>query len=194
MTEERFDQCILLMNRGEKDGLKEVYEEYISYIYQVIRNMLMSKEEAEDVTGEFFIRLWEKSGSYRPGSGHKGWMATIARNLAVDHIRKNKRMDVVDFSAERGDESQEQASVIRSSTRNLVEESVEEQVVTSVSIREALATLKEAERQVIHMKIMAEMTFQEIADILQEPLGTVAWRYREAVNKLRRCGYDESGR
>lgn len=194
MTEERFDQCILLMNRGEKDGLKEVYEEYISYIYQVIRNMLMSKEEAEDVTSEFFIRLWEKSGSYRPGSGHKGWMATIARNLAVDHIRKNKRMDVVDFSAERGDESQEQASVIRSSTRNLVEESVEEQVVTSVSIREALATLKEAERQVIHMKIMAEMTFQEIADILQEPLGTVAWRYREAVNKLRRCGYDESGR
>lgn len=194
MTEERFDQCILLMNRGEKDGLKEVYEEYISYIYQVIRNMLMSKEEAEDVTSEFFIRLWEKSGSYRPGSGHKGWMATIAHNLAVDHIRKNKRMDVVDFSAERGDESQEQASVIRSSTRNLVEESVEEQVVTSVSIREALATLKEAERQVIHMKIMAEMTFQEIADILQEPLGTVAWRYREAVNKLRRCGYDESGR
>ncbi|HKM33621.1 MAG TPA: sigma-70 family RNA polymerase sigma factor [Lachnospiraceae bacterium] len=194
MTEERFEQCIFSMNRREKDGLKEVYEEYISYIYGIVRNMLINKEEAEDVTSEFFIRLWEKSGSYKPGSGHKGWMATIARNLAVDHIRKNKRVDIVDFSAERGEESQEQASVSRNRTHNLVEESVEEQVVSSVSMREALATLKEVERQVIHMKIMAEMTFQEIADILQEPLGTVAWRYREAVKKLRRCGYEESGR
>ncbi len=69
----------------------------------------------------------------------------------------------------------------------------EEQVVGDMSIREAMSLLKESEREVVHMKIMGDMTFQEIADILQTPLGTVAWRYREAIKKLRRCGYEGSG-
>ena len=194
MTEERFKQCILAMNNGEKDGLREIYEEYISYIYGIVRNMLMNKEEAEDVTSDFFIRLWEKSDSFRPGTGHKGWMATIARNLCIDHIRKNKRVDIVDFSTEQGEEAREQVLMAKNISEDYSSKSVEEQVVSSISMTEALAVLKDAERQVIHMKIMSEMTFQEIADILQEPLGTVAWRYREAVKKLRRCGYEESGR
>lgn len=182
------------MNRGDRDGLKEVYEEYISYIYGIVRNMLPNKEEAEDVTSEFFIKLWEKSGSYRPGSGHKGWMATIARNMSIDHIRKNKRVDIVDFSVECGEESAESTYITNKVMKSDKSQDVEEQVVSSISIEQALESLKETERQIIHMKIMSEMTFQEIANILQEPLGTIAWRYREAIKKLRRCGYEESGK
>ena len=91
MTEEKFSECIQAMNRGDKDGLRQVYEEYVSYIYGIVRSLLASREEAEDVTSEFFIKLWEKSDSYRAGNGHKGWMATIARNLAIDTLRKKRR-------------------------------------------------------------------------------------------------------
>lgn len=196
MTEGRFEKCIRSMNRGDRDGLKEVYEEYASYIYGIVRQLLYNREEAEDATSEFFIRLWEKSESYKPGSGHKGWMATIARNLAIDAIRRRKREELVDFSAAR--ETEDGASDFRSvraaHTEQASERGVEEQVLSSIGMEEALGTLKESERRVIHMKIVAGMTFQEIADIVQEPLGTVAWRYREAVKKLRRCGYEESGR
>lgn len=177
MTEARFEKCIRAMNRGNRDGLKEVYEEYVSYIYHIVRGLLQNREEAEDVTSEFFIRLWEKSEAYKPGNGHKGWMATIARNLAIDHIRRYRREEVTDdFSTEK------------------VQSSLEDQVIVQISMQEALAGLKESERRIIHMKIMGELTFQEIADILQEPLGTVSWRYREALKKLRRCGFEESGR
>lgn len=194
MTEGRFEKCIRNMNRGDRNGLKEVYEEYVSYIYGIVRQLLPSREEAEDITSDFFIRLWEKSSSYRGGSGHKGWMATIARNLAIDYIRKRKREEPVDFAAE--PEEGEQYSLVQSAMRGEWAEgnSVEEQVLSDISMEEALSGLKEAERQVVHMKIAADMTFQEIADLLNEPLGTVAWRYREAVKKLRRCGYEESGR
>lgn len=196
MTEGRFEKCIRNMNRGDRDALKEVYEEYVSYIYGIVRQLLSTREEAEDITSEFFIRLWEKSESYRGGSGHKGWMATIARNLAIDYIRKRKREEVVDFSAERETEEGGQHFSARSAVRgeSKIEKSVEDQVLADISMEEALSQLKESERQVVHMKIIADMTFQEIADILEEPLGTVAWRYREAVKKLRRCGYEESGR
>ena len=196
MTEGRFETCIRNMNRGDRDALKEVYEEYVSYIYGIVRQLLSTREEAEDITSEFFIRLWEKSESYRGGSGHKGWMATIARNLAIDYIRKRKREEVVDFSTERETEEGVQNFSARSAMReeSKIEKSVEDQVLADISMEEALSQLKESERRVVHMKIIADMTFQEIADILEESLGTVAWRYREAVKKLRRCGYEESGR
>lgn len=200
MTEERFAKCIRAMKKGDRDGLKEVYEEYGSYIYGIVRQLLSVREEAEDITSEFFIRLWEKAGSYKAGSGHKGWMATIARNMAIDLLRKRRREELVDFHTERtGPAENEEYGQPAAGRRDILEaagsaqESVEDAVVSEVSMREALLTLKEAEREVIHMKIMGEMTFQEISDILQVPLGTVTWRYREAIKKLRRCGYEESG-
>lgn len=201
MTEERFEKCILAMKKGNKEGLKEVYEEYGSYIYGIVRQLLSVKEEAEDITSEFFIRLWEKAASYRAGSGHKGWMATIARNMAIDLLRKRRREELVDFHTERAEDAQTEEYGQRAAGRRDIlesagsmQESVEDIVISEMSMREALLSLKEAEREVIHMKIMGEMTFQEISDILQVPLGTVTWRYREAIKKLRRCGYEESGR
>ena len=177
VTEARFEECIRAMNRGDRNGLKEVYEEYVSYIYGIVRALLHNKEEAEDITGDFFIRLWEKSDTYKPGGGHKGWMATIARNMAVDYIRKHKREEFSETVCDRESD-----------------ENVEQQVLTDIGINEALATLKESERKVVHLKIMGELTFKEIAETLNQPMGTVTWHYNQAIKKLRRCGYAESGR
>lgn len=177
VTEAGFEKCIRAMNRGDRDGLKEVYEEYVSYIYGIVRALLHNKEEAEDITSDFFIRLWEKSDTYKPGGGHKGWMATIARNMAVDYIRKHKREEFSETVSEKESD-----------------ENIEQQVLADISINEALATLKESERKVVHLKIMGELTFKEIAEILEQPMGTVTWHYNQAIKKLRRCGYAESGR
>lgn len=177
VTEARFEKCIREMNRGDQNGLKEVYEEYVSYIYGIVRALLHNKEEAEDITSDFFLRLWEKSDTYKPGGGHKGWMATIARNMAIDYIRKHKR--------------EEFSETINDTESN---ENVEHQVLSDISMDEALATLRDSERKVVHLKIMGELTFREIAEILQQPMGTVTWNYNQAIKKLRRCGYEESGR
>lgn len=177
VTEAGFEKCIRAMNRGDRNGLKEVYEEYVSYIYGIVRALLHNKEEAEDITSDFFIRLWEKSDTYKPGGGHKGWMATIARNMAVDYIRKHKREEFSETVSEQESD-----------------ENVERQVLADISINEALSMLKESERKVVHLKIMGELTFREIAEILEQPMGTVTWHYNQAIKKLRRCGYAESGR
>ncbi|MBQ7955226.1 MAG: RNA polymerase sigma factor [Lachnospiraceae bacterium] len=178
MTEAKFEQCIRQMNEGNKEGLREVYEEYLSYIYGIVLQMIGNKENAEDITSEFFIRLWEKSASYKPGSGHRGWMATIARNMTIDFIRKYKREEL----------TEEFEDVAQDDSKS---SQIEAQVVHQMIIEDALATLSDKEREVIHMKVMGDMTLKEIAAVLQVPMGTVAWRYREAVNKLRRCGFEQ---
>ena len=192
MTEEKFSECIQDMNRGDKDGLRQVYEEYVSYIYRIVRSLLASREEAEDVTSEFFIKLWEKSDSYRAGNGHKGWMATIARNLAIDTLRKKRREEPVDFQMRAGSGEEDCTEAASRALHATDGKSVEEEVVGSLTVKEAFSLLKEPEREVVHLKIMSGMTFQEIADLLGSPMGTVTWRYREAMKKLRRYGYEEA--
>lgn len=199
MTEARFEQCIRRMNEGDKEGLKEIYEEYVPYIYGIVWQMLKNKENAEDITSEFFIRLWDKSDKYKAGNGHRGWMATIARNMAVDFIRKHRREELTDLLTGREEDTQDrygqtQLSQAVIAVQGLEEGSadsqVEQEVLEGISIREALEQLNEKERIVVHMKIMGEMTFKEISQALDTPMGTVQWRYREAINKLRRCGYE----
>ncbi|MCR5209761.1 MAG: sigma-70 family RNA polymerase sigma factor [Lachnospiraceae bacterium] len=178
MTEENFEQCIAAVAAGDRAALKELYEEYLNYLYMIIYGVVGNRETAEDVTSECFIRIWETADRYKPGNGHKRYLATIARNLAIDEIRKHKREELTDeipedpTPPETGDHA-----------------SPEEQTIEDISVQDALSRLNDKEREIINMKVLSDMTFKEISEILKIPMGTVTWRYREAVKKLRRCGY-----
>lgn len=176
MNDHQFEEQIGLICRNEKEGLRRIYEAYNPLIYSVAAGIVHNKEDAEDVTSEFFIRLWNIAHQYRPGQGHRAWMITIVHNMAIDFLRKHKREYPVDEVPEPPHSQQLP---------------YEEQLCQKISLEQALDTLKEEERQVVHLKIMGELTFREIAAIMRIPAGTAAWRYRTAIRKLKRCGYDE---
>ena len=59
-----------------------------------------------------------------------------------------------------------------------------------MTVTQALGTLKPSERQIVSLKVLGELTFKEIALCMQIPMGTVTWKYQNAMKKLRRCGYE----
>lgn len=184
MTEEQFSVCIKQIINHDQSGLRAIYDAYLSYIYQIVLGIVGRREDAEDVTSDFFIKLWQKADTFRDGHGHKGYLATIARNMAIDYLRKMRREVLDSFSEEADDDTPK--------TEIAAPDNTEETVISDISLNEALNTLKEKERKVVDMKILSEMTFNEISEALQMPMGTVTWLYREAIKKLRRCGYEES--
>ena len=182
MTEAAFDACIQAILKGDRQGLRDIYDAYLDYIYRIIYGVVGRKEDAEDITSEFFIKLWQQADKYKGGSGHKGYLATIARNMALDHMRKYKKEVLESFSQESEDEAIfEPAS----------DDNTEAEVIEDVAIKEAISRLNPKEQQIINMKVLSEMTFAEISETLKIPMGTVTWRYREAIKKLRRYGYYE---
>ena len=170
MNDQQFEQNIGRICRNDKEGLREIYEDYCPLIYSVVREILGNREDSEDVTSDFFIRLWDIADTYRTGKGHRAWLITIARNLAIDYLRKRKRESL---TAEIPDYLQ------------AGESSCEERMCQKLGLEQALMTLKEEERQIVNLKIMGELTFREIASILKKPQGTVAWCYRTAIRKLK---------
>ncbi len=205
MTEQEFEQAVWRIRNGDKDGLKEIYLVYVKFIYSVIYEILKNRENTEDVTSEFFIKLWDIAEGYRSGSGHKGYLATIARHMAIDWLRKHKRevlMAAPDL-ADGGGQDEGTGSILAADMQgtgsgipvadtgtNQVTKPVEDEVVGNVALEQALATLKDGERQIVNMKILGDMTFREISEVLQMPMGTVTWKYQNAIGKLRRCGYE----
>lgn len=190
MNEQQFENAVARMVQGDKTALKEIYISYAGYIYRIIYEVLQNKENAEDVTSDFFIRLWDKAGQFKPGSGHKGYLAVIARNMAVDFLRKHKKEELTFLLQDLGEEGEEE----KKGSRKLAEDKlsqVEEQVIGSMTIRQALGMLKPSERQIISLKVLGEMTFKEIAAAMEIPMGTVTWKYQNAIKKLRRCGYEQ---
>lgn len=189
MTEHQFEQAVSRMVRGDKTGLKEIYENYLGYIYRIIYEILQSRENAEDVTSEFFIRLWDRAEQFKPGTGHRGYLATMARNMAIDFLRKHKREELTamlqDIDSEPEEEGREEKAGLSRSTAD-----VEAEVVQNMSVQAAMETLKPGERQIVSMKVLGELTFKEISQIMGIPMGTVTWKYQNAIKKLRRCGYE----
>ena len=77
MNDQQFQQSMRRICENDKEGLREIYEDYCPMIYSVVLDILKSREDAEDITSDFFIRLWDIAGSYKAGCGHRAWLITM---------------------------------------------------------------------------------------------------------------------
>lgn len=176
LEDRAFENCIRQIQRGDKEGLRLIYQAYVGLIYSVVHDMVGQREDAQDITSEFFIRLWNRADTYRFGGRHKAWIITIARNMAVDFLRKHRRELPVEELPEDEPGGEDFTGA----------------VVGNISLREAMEQLKPGEREVLDLKILGEFTFQEISKVLKKPVGTVAWLYRQGIQKLQRYHGAES--
>lgn len=173
MTDRQFERRIKLIQQGDKQGLKEIYDEYGKMIYQCVFQILHNPQDAEDITSDFFMKLWKIADTYCFGGKHRRWLVTIARNMALDLIKKRSHEQLTINDDE--DFHDEPADSV----------STEETVTGKMAVAEALRQLDESEREIVNMKIFADMTFKDIAAVLEKPIGTVTWKYRNAITKLR---------
>lgn len=189
MNEHQFEDAVTRMVRGDKTALKDIYEAYVGYIYRIVYEILQNRENAEDVTSDFFIRLWDRAGQFKPGTGHRGYLAVMARNMAIDFMRKHRREELTALLQDIESEAEEEKRAGRFPVQSK-DGGVEETVVGEMSVDQALSTLKPGERQIVSLKVLGGLTFREIAQSLGIPMGTVTWKYQNAIKKLRRCGYE----
>lgn len=198
MEDQVFDRCMERIRQGDKDALKDIYTAYAGFIFHMVLGILKNRENAEDVTSEFFIKLWDIADRYTPGTGHRAWLTRIARNMAIDDLRAHRREIPYDAGGREMEEASSQGC--RAGTgagmagdgfgTEAGRDDTAQEAIANISVQEALEKLKPAEREIVHLKIVGDLTFEEISRLLEVPMGTVTWRYREAIKKLRRCGYE----
>ena len=170
MREEKFLEIIENIKYGNLQGIKEIYDVYIKLIYHVIYNIVQKKEDAEDITSDFFVKLIKNAPKYQ-SDNHKAWLVTVAKNMAYDYMRKNKKEVLVDEVPE----------------SNVVDTGIEINITNRVYLEDLIKILKPKEKEIIDLKILGGFTFKEISKILKLPMGTVTWDYNSGLKKLRRA-------
>lgn len=166
---------VVAIGRWHQEALAEVYRRHAGSAYALARRLLRNAALAEEVVQELFIRLWDKPERFDPSRGSlRAFLLSDTHGRALDLIRSED-------SRRRREERE--AQLVPVDSRDL--EAEVWALVSSETVRDSLSRLSEHERRAIELAYFDGQTYQEVAQTLGEPEGTVKSRIRSGLKRLR---------
>lgn len=154
---------------GSQAALAGVYRCARGAVYAMALSYLKNAQDAQDVTQDTFVRIWEYAAGYRPQGSPMAWMLAIARNLCLMKLRREARQTSL---------TDEEWNAIPADSAGA---SPEDRQV----LQDALAGLADEERRIVLLHAAAGLKHREIARLLELPLPTVLSKYRRALKKMK---------
>jgi RNA polymerase sigma-70 factor (ECF subfamily) len=170
------DQWLLRAGTGCVDSFSRLYDQCADALFGIALGILRDRDEAQEVLQDAFVAIWKNAARYDPSLGTAtGWMIHLTRNLAIDRVRKRRRIEGLRRRFSEENEIQEQD----------VPASPLIDAETAGRVRSALKRLPGDQRQALDLAFFQGCTQTEIAEILREPLGTVKSRIRRAMERVK---------
>ncbi|MGO8671599.1 MAG: sigma-70 family RNA polymerase sigma factor [Capsulimonadaceae bacterium] len=175
------DRCL----RNDTAAFDEVVGRYKNKVYSYILRMVGSTSDAEDLTQEVFIRMYTSLGSFRSQASLNTWLFRIAGNLCIDHYRRGKKNQNIAYSLDDPIDQDESSQVREVPDTTYDPQRVFEQGEMSAQIEKSLTKLPEKLRSVVILHDIEGLQYDEIAQVVGCPLGTVKSRLFNARVQLR---------
>lgn len=159
------------LDTGNQKAYAELMGRYRDSVYFMLLKMVNNKDDADDLTIEAFGKAFKRLSQYTPNYAFSTWLFKIASNNAIDFIRRKK---MVTFSIDRtfeNDEGGEMNMDIKAEGLNPEESVMKKQKIKHM--HEIVEKLKPRYRVLVEMRYFEELSYEEIAEKLELPLGTV---------------------
>ena len=167
---------------GNQEALEILVRQYLKPIYSFVYRYVGSPQEAEDITQETFIKVWRNLKKFDQSKSFKTWIFSIAKNSAIDFLKKKKAIPFSEFENEEGENMITETLADPSPLpHELLEKAGMAQVLTS-----AMEKLSPKYRMVLFLRYNDHFNFREIAESLGEPLHTITSRHRRALIQLKK--------
>ncbi len=168
---EQCDIAITELAKGNKDSLSIIYDCMARLIFSIAYTIVENYQDAEDVLQDTMITIVRYANTYKNGSNSKAWILAMARNKAIDVVRKRKQ--TVSF-----DELDDN-----------IQFAVDCKEFSNFEVFELLNFLREDERQIIVLRLYAEISFHDISKIMDITIASAYKRYQRAIKKLKMNNY-----
>jgi RNA polymerase sigma-70 factor (ECF subfamily) len=179
-------ELVALAQKGSEKAYRELLGRYQRPVFSLVYRMLRDREQAEDLAQETFVRVFNNIGRYDPKYKFSSWIFKIATNLTIDHIRKKEVATVsIDGSRYAVTSDEIEASTITVASDDENPEELLEAKELGESIEGAIGALRAEYRTAILLRHVEGREYQEIADIMGLPLGTVKTFIHRARHELR---------
>jgi RNA polymerase sigma-70 factor (ECF subfamily) len=176
VSEDEWLRLIQAIAGGDQGALHSLYEQTYRIVFTLIVRIIMNRETAEEVTLDVFYEVWRKASTYDPANGSVvGWIMNQARSRAIDRLRFDQRKKRVNTYPH---DLRPTTDIVDPQKACLFEEQTR-------LLRDALDVLNPGERKAIETAFFSELTYEQTASKLNQPLGTVKTRIRSGLGKLR---------
>lgn len=164
--------------RGDLEAFQAFYRRYAGKVLEYARQLSRDQDLSEDITQEVFTSVWTKAASFRADRGDvAGWLYTMTRNKLIDHWRRtgDRRNPVTQVTSEELERSGNRGRGTRRDSSTML----------PLIVHQALAKVPEDQRQAIEMAYFGGLTYEETAEQLELPVGTLKSRIRTGLRAMR---------
>jgi RNA polymerase sigma-70 factor (ECF subfamily) len=177
LSDQNDEELARRLQRKEPQAMADLYDRFGRLAYSVIFAVVRDSSLTEDLVQETFLRVWNRAHAFEAGRGALGpWLLTIARNRAIDHIRSaGSRMQRNSYEFD----VREHPSLFVDMERGILNRD------NARVIKKAMAKLNENQQKVIELAYYEGLSQTEMAERMDQPLGTVKTWVRSALKALR---------
>jgi RNA polymerase sigma-70 factor (ECF subfamily) len=180
------DDLLRRCARGESAAYRELVERVEKPLINFLLRYVGERHVAEDLFQETFVRVVRSIGEFRPDASLSTWIYTIARNLALDHLKSRRRHRETPLDAAASEDGGRVIyfrDVLRAG-EGLEPGARAESTEDERRVSEALGKLSPAKREALILRVYAGLSYADVARVVDAPVGTVKFRIHEAVRDL----------
>lgn len=169
INERELEKLFLELKNSNNRGIVEtLYSKYNKLIYGIAFSILKNKEDSEDIVQTVFEKIYTMPKDKLPQHNISSWIYSITKNLSISLLRKKRNTVDLDKIYEIVDINNEINNIINQDNYNRL-----------------ISRLNNKEKEIVSLKILANLSFDEISKLLNEPTGTVKWRYYKSIHTLK---------
>ena len=181
MTRDQETQIVRRVLEGDVNAFEDLVTEHEKGVYAIAQRMTGNAEDAADMTQETFIKAYNSLSSFRGDSKFSVWLYRIATNVCLDFLRSRSRKPTVSLSVEDDDGEETQMDIADESQSP---EQLLERGLTRDAVRRGLKSLSPEYRQILLLREIQGLSYEEIAEALALEVGTVKSRIFRARKRL----------
>ncbi|WP_312032596.1 RNA polymerase sigma factor [Hujiaoplasma nucleasis] len=167
MNKELIKDVFIALKNNKDRGLELLYNHYHTVLLGVAFKYIKSKDLAEDIVQDVYLKLLNLDPSLFPKKGELSWLYVVTKNQAISYIRKESKYVYFDQL----DQIEDEKAI---------------QNFTDTTFDEIIEPLSEVQKEVVSLKIYAGLTHKEISKLLEKPIGTIQWIYNTSIKRLRK--------
>lgn len=169
--------------KGDSTAFEQLVLAHQNQIYRLCFRMLGNAEDAADMTQETFLKVWRNLDRFQGDAAFSTWLYRLASNCCLDFLRSQKRRPTVSMTTE-DDDGEEQTIEVADDSATPEEELLLKEERSEIA--RAMASLDEEQRQILSLRVVNDLSYTEIAEILDIKEGTVKSRLARARENLRK--------
>ena len=156
------------LRKKEQNAYNKLYEKYYNLVYSIVFSIIKNNHDSEDITHEVFTKIYRLDTNKLPTNNESSWLFTVSKNECYLYLRKVKPNISID-----------EIYGIPENNNDI------DKIIDTEYYNKLIKGLKEDEKLIVSLKVLSNFTFSKISQIMNIPIGTVQWKYYNAINSLK---------